>query len=606
MKFKQFAEILLEFENLNSRNEITIKLAEFLKKLEGDELKYSMYFLLGRLAPKFLPIEFNFSSKLILAGLNNVFDPEKVKQISRETGDMGSTIEELIAQKESYLSSTPSLLDASNNINFTDQNLEIVEVYKMLLEITESSGKGSQEDKINKYLAIVSKSDSLSAKYITRIILGTLRLGVSDKTILDSISWAISGDKSVRKTLDYIFGVRADIGEITQLSLSFKTKEDFLEGIKHISVKPGVPMASKLVERESNSAAVWTRMPNPFVQPKLDGLRGQIHFDGTTGFIFSRNMENMTDQFPEIIESIKNLKVESIILDSEIIGFVDKTQSYMTYQETMQRRRKYDVETYSKDIPVKAMCFDILYLNGKDLTLEPIEERLKRLKELVGQDFMALKMLETIQMNSPEELEEYYKSKVENGLEGIIIKEQQSIYEPGTRNYKWIKLKANSRSDLVDTIDVAILGYYYGEGARAKSGFGAMLAGVYDPETEKYYSIGKVGSGFKDDEMLKMFTDMNELSTSEKPANFEVVKSLYPDVWILPKIVAEIDADEITRSPSHQAAIGVETNVKNDDKTKGLSIRFPRMKIWRRDKDFPNTVAEIVRMYELRKNIQNS
>src|SRR5690606_24705712 len=155
-------------------------------------------------------------------------------------------------------------------------------------------------------------------KYITRIILGTLRLGVSDKTILDSISWAICGDKSIRKPLDYIFGVRADIGEITQLSLSFKNGDEFLDGIKDITVKPGTPMASKLVEREASSAAVWERMPMCFVQPKLDGLRGQIHFDGENGFVFSRNMENMTEHFPELIESVKALKVKSIILDSEI------------------------------------------------------------------------------------------------------------------------------------------------------------------------------------------------------------------------------------------------------------------------------------------------
>lgn len=274
----------------------------------------------------------------------------------------------------------------------------------------------------------------------------------------------------------------------------------------------------------------------------------------------------------------------------------------------MQRRRKYDIDAYAKDIPVRAMCFDVLYLNGKDITQTPIEERVSILSSLLSGEKIpdqvrdgALQMLETKQMQSQEELEEYFFSKVNTGLEGIITKEANSVYQPGTRNFTWIKLKANTQSHLVDTIDVVVLGYFYGQGARNKYGFGAMLAGVYDAKLDTYYSIGKVGSGFTDEQAPTINADLQKNVVAEKPENYVVDKTLTPDVWVKPKLVMEIVADEITRSPNHTAARGIEAKVKKDDSTKGLSIRFPRLKIWNRDKDYPNSVDEIVRMYELRK-----
>ncbi len=610
MHFKEFSEYLSKIENTAGRTDMTKLLAEFLGKVKGDEIKYSMYLLQGRLAPKFVPLEFNASQKLILKALGQMVNDEPdVVKMYKVLGDTGSVAEELKMKNEELRIDNP-------------RELSIKEVYEKLKELADIAGKGSVEGKLGKYKDLIIHLDSLSAKYVTRMIVGTLRLGISDKTILDAISWHKVGDKSIRGKLDIAFGVRADIGELARIVLESSRKSgqasDITEILNKMKVEPGTAIASKLVEREANSKAVWQRMPNCFVQPKLDGLRGQIHFC-KTGFvdnvgdaaIFSRNMETMTDQFPEILDSVRNLGVDSIILDSEIIGFDDKTESYRTYQDTMKRRRKYDVDSYSQDIPVKAMCFDILYLNGKDLTLEPIEKRLELLEEIVGpkskvevSKIPALRMLETKQMQTEEELEEYFKDKVENGLEGIITKQTGTTYDPGTRNFKWIKLKANTRSDLVDTIDVVVMGYYGGRGDRARFGFGTLLAGVYDPKEDKYYSIGKVGSGFTEEMMEKMFKEMQKIKTKDNqiPESYIVDKTLYPDVWLEPKIIMEIIADEITRSPNHTAAIGLKANVKGDDPTKGLSIRFPRMKIWNReDKDYPNAVTEIVRMYELRK-----
>ena len=600
MDFKIFAQFLSDLENLSSRNEMTVKTSDFLRLLDKDSVKPVMYLLQGRLAPKYIPLEFNFSLKLIIKAFSLALDEALVTGIYKQKGDVGLMAEDILLNWTEY--STKNTQVSLDSYNYSPKTLDIDEVYNSLTQIVQASGAGSQEKKMTTYLNLMLCSDPLSAKYISRIIIGTLRIGMSEKTLLDAMSWSVKGDKSLRKTLDIAFGYRADIGELAKILVDNKF-EDVEKSLINIALMPGTPVASKLVEREASSAAVWERMPNCFVQPKLDGLRGQIHFDRKKDLveIYSRNMGNMTAQYPEIVASIKQLPIDSIILDSEIIGFNEETSTYSRFQDTMKRKRKYSVEEFSQSIPVKAMCFDCLYLNGEDLTGKPIEERLVALKTLLAEPPKALAMLETIKMETEEELEAYFKDKVEAGQEGIITKQPGTNYEPGTRNFKWIKLKANTRSDLVDTIDVAIIGYYIGRGDRSRFGFGALLAAVYNPKDDKYYSIGKVGSGFKEEDMVTMYKDMSEIKLENMPENFVVHKSLYPDVWIEPKIVAEIDVDEITRSPNHTAAINIEAKVPGDDSTKGLSVRFPRMKKWKRDKDLPNNVDEIIRMYELRK-----
>lgn len=600
MNFQTFAQFLSELEGISGRTDMTIKTAEFLRSLNSEDVKPAMYLLQGRLAPKYIPLEFNFSLKLIIKSLSLAIEESIVVTSYKKLGDAGLMVADILKNWDKFSRSRQNMDLITYTYSIKD--LSVHDVFEKLEEIATASGAGSQEKKMTTFLNLVLSCDPLSAKYISRIIVGTLRLGMSEKTLLDAMSWAIKGDKSLRVQLDTAFGYRADIGELAKILVDRKFT-DIEEALTHIKLKPGTPVASKLVEREATSAAVWKRMPNCFVQPKLDGLRGQIHFDKAAGIveIYSRNMENMTAQYPEIIEAVKNLGVDSIILDSEIIGYNEQTDLYSNFQDTMKRKRKYGIEEFSVSIPVKAMCFDCLYLNGQDLTSKPIEERLEALKMAMSVKTVGLKFLETKQMESEEELESYFKEKVESGLEGIITKGTGTNYEPGTRNFKWIKLKANTRSDLVDTIDVAIIGYYIGRGDRSRFGFGALLTAVYNPKDDKYYSIGKVGSGFTEENMVTMFKDLSEIKLDAMPENFVVNKSLYPDVWVRPTIVAEIDADEITRSPNHTAAINIEANVLGDDPSKGLSIRFPRMKKWKRDKDYPNTVEEIIRMYELRK-----
>lgn len=601
MIFNEFSKILEKIESTTSRNEITLVLVELFRTLDPKNIKQALYMIQGRLAPKYVDLEFQFSRKLALNALEKKLS-KNARDIYKEVGDVGLVAENILSSPSTGESIQVDLFsNDERKYDIKDQSLSIGEVFKNLKDLALAEGKGSMETKMDLYIQLITKVSPISARFITRIIIGSLRLGTSDKTMMDALSWLVTGDKSLRKKLDYAFGAKADIGELALIVLSTdKSKID--EVLENIKIEVGIPVAAKLVERESDSAKTWERLPNCFVQPKLDGLRGQIHKSKTGEVhIYSRNLEEMTKQFPELVRAVRDLEVDSIILDSEIIGWDKKNGEFLTYQETMTRKRKFDIDKASKIVPVRAMCFDVLFLNEKDISQELIEYRLDALETLLKEANSALQMLETRQMKSEEELDQYFSEKVEEGLEGIIVKEPKSTYEPGTRNFKWIKLKANTRADLVDTIDVAVLGYYFGRGQRAKFGIGALLAGVYDPQEDQYFSVGKVGSGITEETLEKIVKDLKKIEIAEKPENVDVTNTLRPDAWVEPKIIMEIDADEITRSPNHTAAKGIKTKLRKDDSTRGLSVRFPRLKVWDRDKDYPNTVSELVRMYELRK-----
>lgn len=599
MKIADLAPKISELEGTSSRTALMTQLSELFKQLQPDEIAPLLYMLMGRIAPVYEALEFNFSTKMIQRTLQQILGEEAVvAKLMGELGDEGLVAEAVLNKKNQ---------DGNGAIG-------IVEVFESLKEIAVTQGAGSQEKKSNLFAELLSELDPLGARYIARIVMGNLRLGLSDKTILDALSFSVAGDKSWRERIERAYGARADLGYIAQLVLA--TDLSKLEyALAEIKVAVGTPVASKLVEREASAATTWARMGEiagdsygqTIVQPKLDGMRAQIHYSSDVAEVFSRNMESLTDQFPDLLAAVAQLGAKSIILDSEVVGLDLENETYLPFQDTVQRRRKHGVDEAVANIPVKAMTFDVLYLNGEDLTRKPLLERIEILRQIVdGQkdrQASAIDMLETRVVKSGQELSDYFLTQVTSGLEGIIVKKLHSTYDPGTRNFDWIKLKANTQSDLVDTVDVVVLGYFYGQGARSSYGFGSLLTGIYDPATDTYKSVAKVGSGFTDAQAPQMRADLEALKVDEKPTNVEVEKVLTPDVWIRPQIVMEVTADEITRSPSHVVAREHAASFESDTKGRGLSLRFPRLKHWNRDKQptQSTTPLELVRLFEIRR-----
>ena len=596
MIFADFAKFLDDIENTSSRNEMTENLAEFMKELEGEEIKQIMYLMGGRLVPKYVDLEFNISDKLVVRALAELESREEggeeelVKELTkklREVGDVGLLAEDILTTVGTG----------------RDQCPHISEVYVLLETIANFSGTGSQEQKIQGMKELFLMLDPISARYVARIIIGKLRLGLSDKTILDALSWAKVGDKSLRKDIERAFGAKADIGEMADLVLGTGDSE-LVDLLAQIKMEAGFPVAAKLVEREKTAEGVFKRLGACILQPKLDGMRAQIHKKSNGDVqVYSRGMENLTAMFPDLVESVKKLDVDSIIIDSEAIGYDYIDDVFVSFQQTMSRPRKGGERP--DDLPsIKAMSFDLLYLNGEDVSQWPLEDRLAKLKEIVdaNQDD-AIDLLESPLLKEEGQVEEYFQDAVSRGLEGVIAKKLGTPYDPGTRNYDWIKLKANTQSHLVDTVDAVVIGYYGGKGVRAKFGIGTLLVALYNPKNETYDSVAKVGSGVKDDQWEQIKKDLSELEIESQPENVIVEKILHPDVWVRPEIVIEVLADEITRSPSHSAGKDIKASFETDHKGRGLSLRFPRLQVWNRDKgpEQATTDVELVKMFELRK-----
>ncbi len=607
--FKKVCEIFQQLEVTDSRNDMTRILAEFLKTLDPKDAQIVVYLVQGRVAPFFVVSEFNFSEKSLISlleSLNRIkgrkFD---IKKKRTELGDVGDTTEFL-----------------ANELGFKSQEMLLRDVFDSLWNLVKTTGNGSVERKKALALSLLEKSSPLEAKFLSRIVCGELRLGLNSKTVLDVFSFVLNGDKSFREKLDRAYGVSADLGYIC--SLVMQVRDGSKEEILDLKITPGVPVLSRLVERVGSFDEVVERFGNEFlVQPKFDGLRCQIHKfkkeegvyreemeweryvnkEGLGGLfgskakehevrLFTRNLEDVTEMFPEIVEAAMDMEQESFVLDSEVLGWNYKGNTFLSYQETMQRRRKYGVQGKQTDIPVKAQGFDLLYLNGEDLSEKDTFTRINTLRQELINTRGGIEVCKTTTITNIDDLKKIFDTNVEMGLEGIIVKQLSGKYLPGVRNYEWIKLKKSMMKELVDTVDLVAVGYYHGSGKRSKLGVGAVLGALYNPETDEYEAICKVGTGFSDELLASISKEVEEDVLFKKPKNVEVVDNLVPDVWIDPKIVFSVEADEITQ------------NIKaNIDIGGGLSLRFPRLIEWRRDKtsEEATTIEELKRLYMVQK-----
>lgn len=572
---KYFQKISLE----SSRLVITELLADLLSKVTPHEARHISYLALGTLEPVYKSKQFNFAEKSIfkvLAKLSNKMEHD-VKTIVKQTGDFGLAIEQM-------------------GIYSTDVSLTIEQVYDKLIEIQNVSGIGSQEVKADLVLRLLSSVDILSAQFIVKIILDNMRLGFSDMTFIDALSWMLTGDKSNRTEIEKAYNVCADLGLITLI-----LKQEGIEGIKNSQPTIGVPIRPAAAERLEGTQAVIEKIGPCVVQPKLDGFRLQVHINKINLEpelqFYSRNLVNMSDVFPDIRDSIVKLPVTTLIVEGEAIAYDEETQTLLPFQETIKRKRKHGVEEVAQEIPLRLYVFDILYLDGKSLIDLTHEQRRAILKNLFANfKSNSIFLLEEKICNNTQELDLYLNDQIAQGLEGVIAKKPNGIYQPGKRNFNWIKLKRHQatmstlgsehESKILDTIDCVILGYYYGQGKRASFGIGAILVGVYNKELDKYETIAKIGTGLTDQEWLEIKSRADHKISATQPHNIICAPELVPDVWVNPDIVVLILADEITKSSLHSSK---------------YSLRFPRFMGYAIDKsaEQATTVFEISELYNL-------
>ncbi len=575
MKFSVLAGYFDQIEAVGSRIEMTKLLSQLFNDATAEEAKIIAYFALGKLAPPYITLQFNFAKKSAIKIIAQLLDvtEETIKNRLAQLGDLGSIVNdgEWAAERND-----PTVL----------------QIYKSLLELCETSGSGSQESKQSKVLDLIKHLDPQSGKYVIRILTGTLRLGFSDMTIIDALSWMLVGNKSERSVLEHAYNVCADLGQI-----AYVAKEDGIEGIKKMQISIGIPIRPSAAERLPTARDIMEKLGECVVEPKLDGFRLQIHVDKTHEKpkieFFSRNLTDMSQMFPDLVAAFEKMPVKTLICEGEAIVFDPNTGNFVSFQETVKRKRKHGIDEMISEFPLQVFIFDLLYLDGEsylDKGLKTRRETLRKMFEEFKSD--TIKLIEEVPMKTAKELEDYFNEQVGDGLEGVVVKKPNSHYQPGKRNFNWIKLKREETGGLEDTIDCVIIGYYTGEGKRASFGIGAFLVAVYNKKGDVFESVAKVGTGLKDADWKDLKKRCDEIQVSHKPVSVECAKDLYPDVWVNPEIVCLIRADDITRSPIHTAG--------KTSKELGFALRFPRFMGYRPDKSAneATTVTELQRLFE--------
>jgi DNA ligase 1 len=594
MTFKDLASYFEKIEKTTSRLEITKLLAQLFKKLTAKELEMTVFLLQGRVAPLYEKVEFGMAEKMVIKAaslalnLESKFFMKEYKKI----GDLGETVEYFKKQ-------TPS---------FEEKKLSIKEVFETLYQIATCAGEGSQEKKIALLSMLIRQLDPLSCRYLVRIPTGVLRLGFSDMTILDALSWMEKGDKSLREIIETAYHVRPNLGYIAKV-----IKEKGVSFCKKITPSVFTPILMMKAERLSSAKEILEKIGRCAVESKYDGFRLQIHYSKEENQvrIFSRNLEEVSSMYPDIVSGVKNeIKAKNIIFEGEAIGFDPQTGNFLPFQETVQRKRKYGVEEKSKEIPLKLFAYELLYLDDSSFIHHPFAERRKALEKVVAQkkDIFKNTILLAPQqiVSSEKKLELIFYDAVSRGLEGIVAKKLDGIYQPGARGWNWIKFKRSYSSKIEDTIDCLVMGYDVGKGKRASFGIGAFLVGVFDEDNDLYVTVAKIGTGLSDEEWRLLFQKCQKIKVKDKPKNYLVDKTMTCDVWVLPSLVVEIRADEITRSPVHTAGRKMKktkTGQAEEVDVPGFALRFPRLERFREDKSFSEvtTLKELESLYHSQK-----
>lgn len=575
MQFSKLAKYFEKLEKTASRLEMTRILAKLFKESGAEEIKQVCYLCLGRLVPLYKSLEFNLAEKMVIRAIAQAFGVESkgVTSEFKKRGDLGEVFQELrIKNQESRINGNLSLFKKEEL-----KDKSVLGVYKALKEVAKEEGQGSQDRKVRGLVGIINSLDGLSVRYVVRLVAGKLRLGFSDKTMIDGLSWMLKGDKSLRERIEAGYFLKADIGEIAKSIKSVKS----IKGIKSIKPELGIPIMPALCQRLKTADEMIAKMGKVACEPKWDGLRVCVHIKGKD-FVkaFTRSLEDATHMFPELKGVYEQIKAKSVILDTEAVGVNPKTGKLLSFQDTIIRKRKHGVEAASRAVPLKFFVFDVLYKDGESLINEPLYKRRKILESIVRPG-KVLEAADQIVTEDIQRLRKYHKKQLSRGLEGVVIKKYDDKYIPGRRGWSWVKFKEEETAEggLRDTLDLVVMGYYRGKGKRAGFGIGAFLVGI--KQGEKFLTVAKIGTGLSDEQWRQMRAKSKWHRAKSRPKEYIVHKGLECDVWVSPSLVVEIAADNITRSPTHSA---------------GLALRFPRLVRFRDDKK----VEQIISLKELK------
>lgn len=574
-------EVYERLEATTKRLEKTFVLSEFLKS--ADDLDKVLLLLQGRVFPNWDQRELGMASKLLLKAIATATGAslEKIEVVWKETGDLGTVAAQLTTKK--------------SQVTLFSQPLTVQKVFENLRKISEMEGAGTVDRKVQLVAELLTSSKSNQAKYIIRTILGELRVGLGEGTIRDAIVWAFFAEKAgvkydkatnelalsdeerinyekyttlVQEALD----VANDFAEVAKVA-----KEKGENGLQNISLLPGKPVKVMLFQKAKDIANAFSIVGKPAAfEQKYDGFRLQVHKKSGKIVLYTRRLENVTAQFPDVVQRIsKFVKGSDFIIDAEVVGIDPQTKKYLPFQNISQRiKRKYDIEEMSQKFPVEINVFDVLFCEGKSLLKIHFIERRDILKKIVEEVPREIKLAEQVITDDEAVAEKFYKASLDAGNEGVMAKNLQGIYKPGSRVGFGVKVKPT-----MDTLEVVIVGAEWGEGKRGQW-LSSFIIAVRDPETNSFVEIGRVGTGIK--EKSEEGVSFEQLTQMLQPL---IIEEKGREVTVKPEIVIEVNYEEIQKSPTYSS---------------GFALRFPRLVKLRTDRaaEDINTVEDVVLLAE--------
>ena len=551
MEFSIIAEIFEKMENTAKLIELTNLLVELLKKTPKKIIPNVVYLLQGIIRPNFEGVELGVAEKLAIRAISKSsgLPIKKIDDEYRKGGDLGIT--------------ASNILKLKTQTTFKTEKITIERVYETLFKIAKLKGKGSQDLKMKYISSLLNDATPLEAKFVLKILLGTLRLGIAENTVMDALAIAFTGKKENKEQIENAYNVSSDLGKV---SLIIAT--DGIDGIKKFKISLFSPIRPMLADRIKSEEDAIKKMPEQFAaEYKLDGERVQIHKQSNKIILFSRRLENITQYYPDIVENIgKSLNVNEGIFEAEIVPVNENTGEFLPFQELMHRRRKYKLEQAVLQYPITVNFFDVLYYDKKNCFDLEYSERRKILERLITEDNFS-KLIPMLLVKNENEIEDFLENSINAGCEGLMLKTTNAPYRAGTRGSNWLKLKREYRNELGDSLDLIVIGAYFGRGRRTGL-YGTLLLATYNPENDNLPSVCKVGTGFTDESLDQLYQILSNKVTLKK--NPRIISEMEADVWFEPELVLEIVASEITLSPIHK------TGFDSIRKGSGFALRFPK------------------------------
>ena len=583
MKFSIISDAFQKMEATSKRLELTDILVELIKEIPEDVISKAVYLIQGKLRPNFEGVELGIAEKLVMKAMSKSsgIPLKKIEEDYNKGGDLGQTAENILQQKI--------------QTTFSSETITLERVYETLLKISNLEGKGSQEMKMRYVSSILNDATPQEAKFILKILLGTLRLGIAENTVMDALAIAFTGEKENREVIENAYNVSSDLGKVAQV-----VSTGGIEQIRKFQIQLFNPIRPMLADRIKSGEDTIKKFQNDFAaEYKLDGERAQIHKQKDTIIIFSRSLENITSYYPDIVEKISKLIIsDDVILEAEVVAMNTNSGDFLPFQELMHRRRKYEIDEAVTKYPITVNFFDVLFSNGKNCMEMEYMERRKLLEKIIKEDDFA-RLIPMSIINNEEQILEVLENSINSGCEGLMLKHLNSTYRAGIRGSNWLKLKREYQNDLGDSLDLVVIGAFFGKGRRTGK-YGTLLLATYNDEEDVFPSICKVGTGFSDESLDQLYQILSPKVTLKK--NPRIISDMAADMWFEPELVIEIVASEITQSPIHKTA---------SDKIKentGLALRFPKFtgKIrTEKNAEDASTDEEVIALYKVQKKTVN-